>query len=259
MNYGLYLSASGVLTNLYRQDVFANNLANAGTVGFKRDLASVTSRPPEAIEKALGFDDHHELLDKLGGGMLAGRQRIDFSAAPITPTGNPLDAALLDDRSFFTVGYVNPETSQRETRFTRDGRFTRDAQGQLVTVAGGFPVLNDSGRPITLPDGDAEIGSDGGVRVNGLTIGQLGVVTVPDRDQLIKQGQNLFHYTGKGDAKPVDNPQLRPGHTEQSGVDPIDTLMDLINATKAVTSNGNLIRYHDQMLDRAVNVLGRVG
>lgn len=259
MNYGLYLSASGVLTNLYRQDVFANNLANAHTVGFKRDLAAVTSRPPEAIEKGLGFEDRHALLDKLGGGMLAARPRIDFSAAAVTPTHNPLDAALLDDVSFFSVGYINPETGRQEVRFTRDGRFTRNAQGQLVTVAGGFPVLGDSGRPLTLPDGQAEIGSDGRVRVNGQVIGQLGIVTVPDRTMLIKQGQNLFRYLGKGEARPVAQPQLRPGHTEQSGVDPIDTLMDLISATKAVTSNGNLIRYHDQMLDRAVNVLGRVG
>jgi flagellar basal-body rod protein FlgF len=258
MNYGLYLSASGVLTNLYRQDVFANNLANANTVGFKRDLASLTSRPPEVVEDDLGFDVRHDLLDKLGGGMLAGRQRIDFSPGAIQATNNPLDVALTDDRSFFTVSYVNPQTNREEVRFTRDGRFTRGDDGRLVTATGGLPVLNADGQPIILPDGKPQIDRAGNLLVDDELAGRIHVVTVPDRDALIKQGGNLFAYAGKGEPATVANPSLRPGYLEQSGVDPIKALMQLISATKAVTSNGNLIRYHDQLLDRAVNVLGRV-
>ena len=79
MNYGLYLSASGVLTNLYRQDVFANNLANSETVGFKPDSPTVRQREPEAIEDNLGLGASQRLLDKLGGGVLAGPQSIRFS------------------------------------------------------------------------------------------------------------------------------------------------------------------------------------
>ncbi len=258
MNYGLYLSASGVLTNLYRQDVFANNLANAGTVGFKRDLATLTSRPPEVVEDDLGFDVRHDLLDKLGGGMLAGRQRIDFSPGALQETHNPLDVALLDDRSFFAVGYVNPQNNQQETRFTRDGRFTRGDDGKLVTVAGGLPVLNAEGQPIILPDGKAEIDRAGNVRIDDEPVSRIHIVTLPDRDALVKQGGNLLDYTGRGEPATVATPALRPGYVEQSGVDPIKALLQLINATKAVTSAGNLIRYHDQLLDRAVNVLGRV-
>ena len=75
MNYGLYLSASGVLTNLYRQDVFSNNLANVETVGFKQDLPSIRQRAPESIEQQFGSDVSKRLLDKLGGGRLPDRPR----------------------------------------------------------------------------------------------------------------------------------------------------------------------------------------
>ena len=88
MNYGLYLSASGVLTNTYRQDVFANNLANVETPGFKPDLPSIRQRDPEAIEDNLGFQGSNELLDRLGGGVLAGQQRINFNQGTLRPTGN---------------------------------------------------------------------------------------------------------------------------------------------------------------------------
>ena len=71
MNYGLYLSASGVLTNMYRQDVFANNLANASTVGFKRDLAAISQRDPESIEGGHAMQWRNDLLDELGGGVFA--------------------------------------------------------------------------------------------------------------------------------------------------------------------------------------------
>lgn len=258
MNYGLYLSASGVLTNLYRQDVFANNLANVNTVGFKRDLAMLSQRPPEAVEDALGFDARHDLLDRLGGGLLAGPQRTDFSTGPLQQTDNPLDAALLDEDTFFTVAWKDPASGQVQTRYSRDGRFTRDAQGRLVTVAGGHPVLNADRQPIVLPDGVVRIDRTGQLLLDDAPVARLGIVRVAHRDALVKQGELLFEYTGRQPPALEPQPQVRGGFLEQSTVDPIKTLMQLISATKAVTSNGNLIRYHDQLMDRAVNTLGRV-
>ena len=93
MNYGLHLSASGVLTSLHRQDVHANNLANASTVGFKRDLANVTQRDPESIEGP--HPEHrHPILDMIGGGFFSGPQHISFAPGALERTNNPLDIAL---------------------------------------------------------------------------------------------------------------------------------------------------------------------
>jgi flagellar basal body rod protein FlgG len=78
---------------------------------------------------------------------------------------------------------------------------------------------------------------------------------------LTKRGQGLFAFKGQDprQAVPAGELDLDPGYIESSGVDPIMTMMNVVAATKAATSNANMIRYHDQILDRAVNTLGRVG
>ena len=85
------------------------------------------------------------------------------------------------------------------------------------------------------------------------------MVGVNDLERLIKQGRGLYAVTGAGEWRTApDVADLRPGQVEDSAVDPIQALMELMDATRAVSSNGNLIKYHDQLTDRAVNVLGRV-
>ncbi|MEE9211746.1 MAG: flagellar hook-basal body protein [Phycisphaeraceae bacterium] len=257
MNYGLYLSASGVLTNMYRQDVFANNLANANTVGFKRDVPAIQQRAPESIEGHHGFDVGNALLDRLGGGVLAGPQRISFAPSPLEQTGNLLDLALEDPEAFFAVLTDGSNTPA----LTRDGRLTRNHEGLLVTVAGGHPLLDANDNLIQLsPDAPVEIDNSGRIHQQGAVIAQLQITGVSDLARLVKAGENLFKFDGPQDLRrPADRALVKVGFVEGSGVDPIKALLQLVAATKAITGNGNLIRYHDQLMDRAVNVLGRVG
>ena len=260
MNYGLYLSASGVLTNLYRQDVFANNLANVETVGFKADMPTIRQRDPESVEERFGSDVSKRLLDRLGGGVLAGPQHVNYSRSPLQPTGGPLDVALDSPDTFFAVGVPDSETGETAVRLTRDGRFSRDPEGYLVTLAGGHRVLDTGDKPILLSD-DAAVTIDDAGRVlqNGEEVSQLQVTEVTDKASLAKTGQNLFGFEGTNDPRtPAKLPTVRSGFVEASGVDPIKALTSMISATKAVTANGNMIRYHDLLMDRAVNVLGRV-
>ena len=259
MNYGLYLSASGVLTNLYRQDVYANNLANVKTVGFKRDLAAARQRDPESVEDQLGGRVSNRLLDRLGGGVLAARGRISFAPGSLQETGSDLDMALTGRNTFFAVAATDASGAE-QVRLTRDGRFARDPNGQLVTVAGGHKVLDDKGQPISLPPvGKVHVDEAGNISVGEDQVATMQVASVADTTQLTKRGQGLFAWQGNVDPRqPAETPDVRQGFVETSGVDPIMALMDLINATKAVTSNANLIRYHDLLMDRAVNTLGSV-
>ena len=260
MNYGLYLSASGVLTNMHRQDVFANNLANVHTAGFKRDLAGIQQRAAESIEDGLGGDLANELLDKLGGGVLVRPTRVAHGQAPLEATGGALDAALTTKNNFFAVSKTDPDSGVARVYLSRDGRFTRNSDGYLVTVAGGHRVLDGEDAPIQI-ESNASVRLDGAGRLiqNGVPVGQLQVTEVRDPSGLSKSGQGLYAFDLERDPRgePVDR-NIRPGFVEASGVDPIRGLMEIIDATKAVTSNGNMIRYHDLLMDRAVNTLGRV-
>ncbi len=254
MNYGLYLSASGVLTNMYRQDVFANNLANSETVGFKPDAPSIRQREPEAIEDHLGFGASQRLLDKLGGGVLAGPQGIRFAPGPMRQTGNPFDAALQDDQSFFAV-----EAGEGKTSYTRDGRFTLNGEGALVNQ-NGHAVLGAAGQRIIVPgDTKARIDAHGRVvATTGEVLGQLRVVRIPDTRHLVKQGGGLFSYTGNAEPEVVAAPVVQAGHVEGSGVDPIKTLMDMTNSGKAAQANADLIKFFDRLMEHAVTTFGRI-
>ena len=94
MIYGLYLSAAGVQTNSYRQDVISNNIANAQTVGFKRDLALFQQRRTEVSERGLSPSQSNALLEKLGGGVFASPTLIDHTQGELENTGNNLDVAI---------------------------------------------------------------------------------------------------------------------------------------------------------------------
>lgn len=258
MNYGLYLSASGVLTNTYRQDVFANNLANVNTVGFKPDLPTVAQRLPEAQEDLTPFGTANELLDRLGGGVLAGQQRTSFAAGPVEQTGRPLDAALTDTTSFFAVEQTDPQTGEASVRLTRDGRFAVNNEGFLVSTTG-QRILGPGDQPIALAPNEATtILPDGRIQQNGADVGALQIATVNNPETLQKAGANLFAFTGDDPRTANLNPNLRPGALETSGTNAIATMMQIMATTKAATSNARLIEYHDTLMDRAVNTLGRV-
>ena len=259
MNYGLYLSASGMMSNLYRQDVFANNLANVETSGFKPDVPSVRHRRPESIEDHVAMRAAKPMLDKLGGGVLAGPQRINFGPAKLNKTGNPLDVALTSENTFFAVQAAAGENNQTEIALTRDGQFTRNANGELVTQAG-HVVLNPNDQPIVVPgDAPVRINSGGAIMQNGQTIDQLQVAEVENTDALKKRGANLFAMGENDPRQPAQNPGVKSGFVEASAVDPIHTLTKLISATKSATGNAKMIKYHDRLMEQAVRTLGRVG
>lgn len=260
MNYGLSLASSGLLTSLYRQDVAANNLANASTVGFKRDLAMITQRDAEAIEDPRQAAFRHPLLDQLGGGAFAGPQTISFEPGPLEKSGIPLDLALESPDAFFVVRKPTGPggQAQQEIRFTRDGRMAI-REGYLVTTAGGLKVLDDADQPIQVdPASPVFIDRDGRVMQDGAAVAQIQVASPPQREQLQKDGQNLLRLTDGAAKAPAADRRVRSGFVEASGVDPIRELMTLMETSSAIQYNSNLIRYHDLLMDRAVNSLGRV-
>jgi flagellar basal body rod protein FlgG len=261
MNYGLYLSASGVMVNSHRQDVLANNLANVNTAGFKPMFTDVRQRSAESIENGqtdFGLSD--ALLDKLGGGVFGKEQRVSFATAAPVKTDRDLDAALTSDNAFFVVKHTDPRTGNQDIRLTRAGQFTTNLDGQLVTQSGQI-VMNVDDEPIEV-DGRPIITRTGEVNMvdsQGNVIGrdQLQVVQA-DLDALKPSGKNLFEMTGGDSRALIDQPILLPGHYESSGTNAITAMMEIVSATKAATGNAKMIQYHDQMLNSSINTFARL-
>lgn len=250
MVYGIYQSAAGMQVNQYRQDVLANNLANVATPAFKPDIAVVRERPLEARD---GGDPtmSADVLSGLTGGSFVSPTYTAWAPATVETTGNPLDVAL-PEAGFFMV------RDGDQTRYTRDGRFTLNKQGELVTVAGGLPVLSESGATITLPanaTGKARIDATGEVRSGRQGFGKIGVVSFEDTSNLRKVGKNLVEAFDKPQST---GGRIQVGAVEQSGVDPTQAMVSMIEVSRAYQLNATLAGLADSTLGRAVNDIARL-
>ncbi len=253
MNYGLSLSAAGVLTSMHRQDVAAHNLANATTVGFKRDLAAMRQRDVASVESASGGDAAQAMLDRLGGGLFVQPSRIDTTSGPLNSTGNDLDLAIRGTGAF-TV--ASPDGKQ--TYVTRDGRFSVSPDGRLTNVDG-RSVLSAEGQPITLStSAPVQVDSQGGVHQNNKIVGQLGVIDVGDGSELRHAGGSLYTAPHAVAANKPAAGTVVQGQLEQSNVDPVHEMMEMLDSSRDVNTSANMIHYQDLLMDRAVNTLGRV-
>lgn len=254
MIYGLYLSATGVMANSYRQDVIANNLANSETVGFKRNLALFQERRTEARARGLGNSATDPMLERLGGGLLVSPTVVDTSQGELEQTGNPLDVAIHGE------GYLMVDDHGRP-RLTRDGRMMIDRGGHLVLANGeGQRVLDGAGKPIVLQlSARTEIGEDGQITQDGGPVARLGVYRPVNPGRLRNVAGNLLAIAD-GQPPPVAvEAAVRSGFVERANVDPSTELVQLMETQRMLEANANMIRYQDQTLGRLVNDVGRIG
>ncbi len=257
MSYGMEIAASGALTSLYRMDVLANNLANLSTVGFKADAPVLMQRDPVTVEDGVSLPSD-KLLERLGAGVLPAPNRTSFEQGTLTTTGNPLDLAI-DGDGFFLLLDERGEDADR-LRLTRDGRFTRNGDGTLVTAAGGRSVLDVTNRQIVLEDpSPILIGPDGSIRQNGKEVARIQVCTVPDRSKLSKVGEGMFRAPSESMTSLLSaKGTVKQGMIEGSSVDPIRAMLGVTEAGRDVEANLGMIASHDRITERAINGLGRV-
>ncbi|MBI5473229.1 MAG: flagellar basal-body rod protein FlgF [Ignavibacteriae bacterium] len=242
---GLYSSSNGMPPMLVRMEVIANNLANINTTGFKKDAMFV-----EMMNDA-------GAAPPVGAGELSGRLNVvrmtDFAEGSLEQTGNPLDLALQG------AGYFVVQTPEGE-RYTRNGNFTLALDGSLVTQDG-FQVLGKGGR-IKFPDvqrvvrGDVAINAAGEITMDKNVIGQLRVVNFADETMLRKAGDALFRVEQGADAglTEQDLPTVRQGFLEESNVDGMAEMIDMIEIMRHFESNQKAIASQDATLERALEV-----
>ncbi|MDE2029063.1 MAG: flagellar basal-body rod protein FlgF [Alphaproteobacteria bacterium] len=229
-------------------DVIANNIANSSTVGFKREgiqFDTLLTPTPGANATLPGQRGINFVYDRA--------TYRDTTPGTITNTGNPLDLAIQGS------GYFKIQTAQG-TRYTRDGAFCTDNQGNLVTSTGKM-VLSDGGQPITIPDGASNITVSGegdvSVQVGTVTsrtnLGKIAVVKFADEQQMSPAGNGLYATTQQ--ETPVTGMPIVEGALEQSNVKPVVEITDLIKIQRAYEQATNLISQQNQRLDNAIDKL----
>ena len=241
---GLYAAASAMLAGLDRQNTISHNLANIDTPGFKQLLL-----PLEEFVDTVVIGLPAGNLGRLGLGVDARPEAVDFTPGALKSTGQPLDFAIEGD------GFFRVQTPDGE-RYTRDGRFMRDASGGLVTVDG-YAVLNSGGAPITLPQGTISVAPDGTLTVGGNIVGQLGLAAFDDpaaqltRDPL---AGNVFAGTpGNGDTGTVQQ-----GALETANVNLAQLMTQMLAVGRAYEAAQRTVQLQDELLGKAIATISRL-
>ncbi len=257
MSYGLNLSASGVLTNLYRMDVLANNLANAETAGFKPISAATRERDVARAEDGLPLLPSSALMERLGAGAMLVPNRATQGQGALDTTNRPLDVAIQGPG--FLVVQSGQGVDSEALRLTRDGRLTTDAAGRLLQASTGLTVLDVQNKPIRLTgNGGVHIDSTGTITQGGQTVAKLQLTSVGSPERLRPVGSGLYQTDARlMAARRPANATLAQGAVEQSTVDAVRTMMDISSAAGSVNSNLRMISLYDSLMERAVS-LGRV-
>jgi len=240
---GIYTNAASMLSLQLKQEVTANNLANANTTGFKKDgVFRKYLINHDTILRQNATDFRH--LEDVDGVI------TNYSQGALYATGNKLDVAL-EGAGFFAVQTPNGE------RYTRNGSFTRDQNGYITTASGYF-LLGANG-PVQAQGQEVFIGDDGSVNVDGNMVDVLRIVDFPEPYRLNKIGDSLFEAEeGAARLTSTDQFRLHQGYLEQSNVETVEEMIKIIQVSRDFDSNQKSISMQDTTLDRAVNDIGRV-
>jgi flagellar basal-body rod protein FlgF len=249
MDNTLYVALSRQAVLQRALDLAANNIANQDTVGFKVEELTTATDPISPPSSSTNLSPVNYVLD-------TGVAR-DFGQGELSQTGNPLDVAL-QGPGFFTIQTANGP------RYTRDGRFTLDPQGQL-TDAKGDPVLSAGGSPIVAnpQQGQILIAKDGSVSqtdVNGqaVQLGKLGVVQFANLSALSKQGASQYSDSSGQTPVPVTNAKVAQGFVEHSNVNPVKEVTSLIAISRAYDRMQDIMSSTMDLSSKAIDSLGQL-
>jgi flagellar basal body rod protein FlgG len=179
----------------------------------------------------------------------SGAEGTDFTPGALRLTGQPLDLAI-EGPGFFRLRTPGGE------RYTRDGRFLRDAQGNLVTVDGYF-VLDDNGQPIVLPEGTVSVAADGSITVDGRAVGRIGLAAFADpAAELQRDLPNTF--AARAAPSGQESGRIAQGYLEMSNASPAQLMTQMVAVGRAYEAAQQMVQTQDELLGKAISTLGNI-
>ena len=238
MDNAIYVTLSKQLAQFRQMDAIASNIANANTTAYK----------PETVL----FHDY--IVTDADDKKIAYTQDVgsyrDHSVGTLKTTGNPLDLAL-SDNAYFVV-----QTTQGE-RYTRAGNFQLDGNKTLVN-ADGYPVLDAGGQPIVFQqeDRNIRIAEDGMIIVDGEERGQLNIVSF-ENEQFLKEEGGTLYNADAAQPKPAIGFKVSQGMLEESGVEPVMEMTNMITTLRRVGSTSQFIETAYELQRQAIETYGK--
>lgn len=260
MDKTLRTASTGLTAQQRFVEIISNNLSNVNTTGFKKvrpefqDLLYETLRPAGAIGRT-GVEPLNEV--QIGSGtQLVATSRM-FNQGDVQLTDNPLDMSINGD-GFFVIR--RPDNTWA---YTRDGSFTLNREGEVVTAQGyrldpGFNVPDDALELIVSRDGVVSALLEDGVSEQ--TLGQIELARFINNEGLRSIGDNLYVET-PASGEPIfevpgenNSGEILQRHLETSNVDIVEEMVNMITAQRAYELNSKSVRTADDILGTAVNL-----
>jgi flagellar basal-body rod protein FlgF/flagellar basal-body rod protein FlgG len=252
MDSGIYAAYTGLLARTQALDTAANNLANAGTNGFRAQRDTFRG----VLASGFSYDqiDRGQAGSQVGDGVnsfgVMGGSLMDLGQGTVVPTGNALDLAL-SGPGFFAIQTANG------IRYTRDGSFLKSPDGQLQTQQG-EPVLDAQMQPITLPTGVVEVSGNGTVSVDAAVVGTVGLFDISGTS-LTMEGSNRY-AAAAGVTPAAADATVKQGAVEGSNMDAVHGTMQLILLQRQAEMMQKALGVFSNDFDKtAVEQIGRVG
>ncbi len=254
---GLYTAYTGMVNEQNRLDTIANNLANSATVGFKED--SVTNQSFDNLltikikDGSEGFNNR--AIGSMSLGVKTGEVYTNYGQGSLRQTSNTYDFAL-EGKGFFTLS-VTDKAGNVSTEYTRNGCFTMTKDGHIVDENGNYLMGEDGEIIVPTDGGDILVDETGEVFADGAYIDKMKITDFEDYDYLIKSGDSRYQALD-GAVESVSNAAVQQGFTEQSNVNVVSEMVEMITVTRAYEANQKVIKTVDQTLEQAANAVGKV-
>lgn len=226
---GLYAAAAGIRTQIAKNDVYAANLANVSTAGYRRSRISQESFSPvlAAVQNP---------NEPLRSGLAVSSGGLDLTPGPISQSGSDFDLAIVG-QGFFCVRTPAGDS------FTRNGQFQLDANNIVVT-RDNYPLLGAKG-PIRIASGSMSVDERGQVWDGEQLVDGLRIVEFPDPAGLSKAAAGLILGTGQ---RPADNYKIMQGAVEGSNVEAMTELQRMMNGLRLYEANVRVLQAHDESI-----------
>lgn len=253
MQNGLYVATSGLLMQQNRMDTISNNLSNMNTTGFKKDLAVFSVHRPNDTRYPQQQVRETHYNKTINTAVQLDDIFVNHEMGAMKPTNNKLDFAIEQKNAFFAID------TPWGIRYTKNGEFTTNADGDLVT-RDGYPVMSRGAQGtanINLPANTTfEVDRTGTIFANGVAGEALLIVEFDDLSKLQKVGRNEFAAV---DIEPVesDNAGVRQGYVEGSNVDPISEMVRMIEATRGYEMYSKVVQTYDNLDEQASSAISR--
>ena len=255
MNPALWISKTGLDAQTKDIAVISNNLANASTVGYKKSRAVFEDLLYQTINQPGGKSSQETEMPSglmLGvGTKVVATQKI-HSQGDMLQTDNPLDIAIQGD------GYFEIAMPDGSSAYSRNGQFTLDSEGNMVTPGAGYmlqpqiTIPQDATSIIISQDGEVSVRLQG--QAENAVVGQINTISFINPTGLEPVGQNLYVETPTSGAPQEGVPGLEgygmliQSALETSNVNTTEELVNLIESQRIYEMNSKVISAVDQML-----------